>query len=165
MLRFTSIREPSTVFIEPQIFKLRFTHSSECHSNMFTFLGKGLMEDLIFETSVAHTNQRPHVQLDMVMTSDKGTTLSSDPDNSFKLPSCGRQFEVGLLGLYWEVLETLCRNIVSVFIHIYTSSNSKWLMLFVTLEFFIIILGVFFRRIEHALPWVSTLLTTLQHLL
>ena len=71
---------------------------------------------------VSHTKQRPHVQLDMVMTSDKGTTLSSDQDNSFKLPSCGGQFEVGLLGLYWEVLDTLCRNIVSV---LYTSSNSK----------------------------------------
>ena len=30
-------------------------------------------------------------------------------------------------------------------------------MLFVTLEFLTIILGVFFRRIEHALPFVSTL--------
>ena len=39
-------------------------------------------------------------RLVMVMTSDKGTTLSSDPDNSFKLPGCGGQFEVGLLGLY-----------------------------------------------------------------
>ena len=51
MLRFTSIRERSTFFSEPQLFKLRFTHSSECHSNTFTFLGKRLLEDSIFETS------------------------------------------------------------------------------------------------------------------
>ena len=95
MLRFTSIREPSTFFSESQLFKLRFTHSSECHSNTFTFLVKRLLEDSIFETSVAHTNQRPHVKLYMVMTPDKRTTLSSDPDNTFKLPSCGGQFEVG----------------------------------------------------------------------
>ena len=51
MLRYTSIKEPSTFFSEPQLFKLRFTHCSECHSNMFTFLGKRLLEDSIFETS------------------------------------------------------------------------------------------------------------------
>ena len=107
MLRFTSIRERSTFFSEPQLFKLRFTHSSECHSNTFTFLGKRLpswvnvyLRIRYLKHPVAYTNQRPHVQLDMVMTSDKETTLSSDPDNSFKLPSCGGQFEVGLLGLY-----------------------------------------------------------------
>ena len=107
MLRFISIREPSTFFSEPKLFKLRFTHSSECHSNTFTFLGKRLPSWVnvlsrirYLKLHVAHTNQRPHVQLDIVMTSDKGTTLSSDPDNRFKLPSCGGQFEVGLFGLY-----------------------------------------------------------------
>ena len=126
MLRFTSIRERSTFFSEPQLFKLRFTHSSECHSDTFTFLGKRLPSWVNvwsrirnLKLPVAHTNQKPHVHLDMVMTSDKGTTLSSAPDNSFKLPSCGGQFEVGLLGPYWEVFDTLCRNIVSVFIDIF----------------------------------------------
>ena len=100
MLRFTSIREPSTFCGEPQLFKVRFTHSSECHSNTFTFSGKRLTEVQYVNLPVAHINQRPHVQLAMMMTSDKGTTLSSEPDNSLKLPCCGGQFEVGLLGLY-----------------------------------------------------------------
>ena len=99
MLRFTSIREPSTFFSEPQIFKVRFTHSSECPSNTFTFLGKHLTEDSIFETSCRPPTKDHTFILVMVMTSDKGTTLSSDPDTSFKLPSCGGQFEDGLLGL------------------------------------------------------------------
>ena len=45
--------------------------------------------------------------------------------------------------------------ILSLFLN--KSSSSKLLMLFVTLEFFTLILGVFFRRIEHALPCISTL--------
>ena len=107
MLRFIPIRERSTFFSEPQPFKLRFTHSSECNSNTFTFLGKRLpswvnvyLRIRYLKLPLAYTNQRPHVQLYMVMTSDKETTLSSDPENSFKLPRCGEQFEFGLLGLY-----------------------------------------------------------------
>ena len=44
MLRLTPSREPTLFCIDPQRFKVRFTHSSECHINTITFLGKCMME-------------------------------------------------------------------------------------------------------------------------
>ena len=100
MLRFTSIREPTTFFSKPQLCKARFTYSSECHSKTFTFLGERLSEVRYICDFLSPTSTKDQMfQFVVVMTLDKRTTLSSDPDHSFKLPRCGGQFEVGLLGL------------------------------------------------------------------